>query len=298
MTKNELRSILLGLGADSVGFARCEPVEEAAWESFSRWLAEGKHGALKYMEAHAELRRDPRLLLPGAQTIISTAWLYNPPILRHPSLPYLARYAYCRDYHKGLRSILRPLKERLEKEGIGVRICVDSAPIMERYWAVKSGAAFPTSSSLVSVPGIGTRVFLAEILITLPLEPDTPLSMKGCPDCGACKKACHSSALNQGQLDCSKCLSCLTIETPGEAKSLPRKTLMGCDVCQDVCPLNSANRTANHPQFASRSSLLTLDEESLSSLSEKEFLSLCAGTPLMRPGLEGLRRNLRTPVRK
>lgn len=294
----EIRRRLLNAGASAAGFARAEAVAPAAVEAFDSWLAGGNQGALSYLERNRELRIDPRGLLEGCHTLISTAWLYNPPVLRDATLPYLARYAYCRDYHNALRSVLKPLMRGIEADfGYRCRICIDSAPVMERYWAVKSGIGFCGRNGLLIVPGVGSRVFLAEILLaggqSLPVSPSHPSS--GCHGCHRCVRACPGRALALPSPDCRRCLSALTIELPGSAQRVPRPTLMGCDVCQDVCPFNQENITGNVPALAPLPQLLTVSAHELQHLTEEEFRARYAGTPLMRAGLPGLLKNLDTP---
>jgi len=292
-TRELIRRRLLEAGASAVGFARAAEVAPAAMEAFDAWLARGDAGELHYMYNHRELRCDPRLLLEGCATVISTAWLYNPADLRPASLPYLARYAYCRDYHNALRSVLRPVMRELAGElGFEWRICIDSAPVMERYWAVTAGVGFCGRSGLLIVPGVGTRVFLAEILVTVAIEPDAPCTL-GCGGCGKCVAACPAGALSGSPApDCRRCISALTIEVPGSAPRLPRATLMGCDVCQDVCPHNAAGACTHVAALQALPQLSGVSEDELRGLSQEAFRERYAGTPLMRVGLKGLLANL------
>ena len=280
-------------GASAVGFARAGEVSESARDSFEAWLERGDAGELGYMRNYPELRRDPRGLLEGCRTVVSTAWAYDPPVLRDSSRPYLARYAYCRDYHNALRSVLRPVARKIgEATGASWRICIDSAPIMERYWAVRAGVGFCGRNGLLIVPGTGSRVFLAELLLTVDMEPDPPCA-GSCGDCGACVRECPSGALARSSSpDCRRCISALTIERPGSALWLPRPTLAGCDVCQDVCPHNSGAPATQVRELATLPQLMTVDEEEIMLLTEEEFRVRYAGTPLMRIGLDGLRANL------
>lgn len=297
--RDEILRRLRSCGACAAGMAVAAPVEAGAVKAFDDWLAGGNAGLLTYMHRNRELRMDPRGLLDGCHTVVSTAWLYNPPYLRHASLPYLARYAYCRDYHKALRSVLKPVMREIETDfGYSWRICIDSAPMMERYWAVKSGIGFCGRNGLLIVPGVGSRVFLAEIMLAGGTPPGaTSAPATTCVGCNRCVQTCPGGALSLPSPDCRRCLSALTIEVPGSAQSLPRPTLMGCDVCQDVCPYNRHNPVSNPPALAPLQQLLTVDEAELQSLSEDQFRERYAGTPLMRVGLPGLLRNLALPIR-
>lgn len=293
MDKEQMRRLLREAGAAAVGFARAGEVSASARASLGEWIERGDDGELGYMRNYPELRRDPRGLLEGCRTVVSTAWVYNPATLRDASKPYLARYAYCRDYHNALRSALKPVARVIgEATGAAWRICIDSAPLMERYWAVRAGVGFCGRNGLLIVPGVGSRVFLAELLLTLDIEPDSPCT-GSCLDCGACVRACPAGALDRSSSpDCRRCVSALTIERPGSALRLPRRTLAGCDVCQDVCPHNSGAPATRVSQLATLPQLMDVDEEEIMRLTEEEFRVRYAGTPLMRIGLEGLRANL------
>lgn len=287
-----LRERLLAAGACAVGVARAEGVSAETMRAYSDWLAQGCAGTLDYLQRHGELRADPRTLLPGCRSVVSTAWLYNPPRLRDERLPYIARYAYCRDYHKALRSVLKPIAREVEENyGAHVRICIDSAPIMERYWAVRSGVGFVGLNGLLIVPGVGSRVFLAELLIDRDLEPDEPCTLS-CAGCSKCVKSCPAGALRgDGTLDCRRCISAQTIENPGGCLP-PRPTLAGCDTCQDVCPHNAANMTTALEALAPLDRIVNFDARRLYTDSDEEIEKALAGTALKRIGAQGLRDNL------
>ena len=198
--KARWRSALLEAGAVAVGFARAERVPREVWTRFEAWRSSGRAGELGYMGNYPELRIDPRGLLEGAQTVISVAWPYLPDTLRDDSLPFIARYAYCADYHKSIRRILKPL---LRSWATGSRVCVDSAPVLERWWAVQSGVGFIGRNGCLIVPGYGSWVFLTEILVTEMLEPDEPCTLHcdGCGVCDRCQEVCpHNLGARPTQL--------------------------------------------------------------------------------------------------
>lgn len=292
--REEIRSSLLKAGASAVGFAEAATVEDEAWSRFEHWLERNNAGSLAYMHNHKDLRRDPRLLLDGCRTLVSTAWLYNPPELRDPTLPYIARYAYGDDYHKSLRRILKPLCRQWEQNcpGLHTRICIDSAPVMERYWAVKSGIGFCGQNGTLIVPGTGSWVFLAEILLTEALAPDSP-STDSCLGCGACRRLCPAHALHpDGTLDCGLCHSALTVESPGGAPCSEDSPLAGCDRCQLICPHNQGAPVCRVPQMATLRQILTLDAERIAEMNPDEFKADFGKSALSRMGIEGLRINL------
>jgi len=294
--KKRIRSRLIEAGAVAVGFAGVASVSRQAMDSFQRWLHEGRHGSLSYMENYPELRFDPSGLLPGAKTLISIAWPYLPEKLRADSLPFIARYAYAPDYHKGIRRLLKPLLREWDgmESGTKWRICVDSAPVMERYWAVRSGIGFTGRNGCLIVPGYGSWVFLSEVLTTLEIKADTPC-VDSCMDCGACVRNCPVGALDSGcSPDCRRCLSALTVERPGGAPPLPReqRVLAGCDRCQEVCPHNNAARPHGIKAFQPSEQFMRLSAGQIKEMGEKEFRARFNGSALSRIGLKGLLANL------
>lgn len=290
--KSVITNDLIKAGAVAVGCAPAAPVSDDVWQTFADWLAAGHNGELLYMSNHLHIRRDPRELLPGAKTIISVAWPYLPSTLRNPTEPVIARYAYSPDYHKSIRRILKPVLHRWEIEyGLTSRVCVDSAPILERYWAMRSGVGFLGRNGCLIVPGHGSWVFLSEILIDWELEADSPMGQT-CAECGVCVKICPTGALGEdGHVDCRKCLSALTLETPGKAP-VGLGTLAGCDRCQEVCPHNQGVSPSQIPEFATVPAVFSLTDEELKSMTEANFDIRFAGTSLKRPGLSGLLANL------
>lgn len=290
--KNRIRALLLEAGASAVGFAAAGATSAAAWGEFEAWIDGRRHEPLGYMTNYPALRRNPALLLEGARTVVATAWNYNPP---GGPMPRVARYARGRDYHKALRSLLREPVRRIEAlTGGASRLCIDSAPMMERYWALQSGIAFRGRNGCVIVPGVGSWVVLAEILLTASLEPDAPLEEE-CLGCGACLKACPTGALRaDGTLEARLCLSAATVEggpLPEEIRGdVP---LLGCDRCQEVCPHNRGAAVSGWVKPLDLSWLPRIGE-----MSEEEFEAVSRGTAFRRPGLAVLQRNLRENARR
>lgn len=291
--KEEIRQILQKSGAVAVGFAKADIITDEVLNAYDNWIEARKHAGMAYMADHRALRMDPRTLLEGTKTVISAAFSYVPPRFRDPQKEMIACYAYGRDYHNVLRKILKKsVADLKESFGGDYRICIDSAPIAERYWAVKSGIGFTGCNGAVIVPGAGSLCFLAEILTTLELTPDMPRLQK-CKDCGLCIKSCPGKAIGEGGIiDSRRCLSYLTIEHRGpfttpEAKavmstSIGKKTLFGCDICLRVCPHNKGLFPSAISGFSLTPLTESLSSASLASLSPDKLQQMLAGSPLRR----------------
>lgn len=293
--KNELRRLLLSAGAVKVGFAKVEPVDDDAYRRFSSWLEQSHHAEMQYMENYPEIRRDPRLLLEGAKTVISVAFNYYPQKMRNSEYPYIAMYAYGRDYHDVIRQRLGQVCERIKADyGADCRVCVDTAPILERYWAWRAGMGYQGINGTFIIPGKGSYHFLSEIVTTLEIEPDTPI-MSDCGNCGRCLQACPLKAINGDcTIDASRCLSYLTIECRNdwELPSHIAPPLYGCDICQQVCHHNRRATPTELPEFAPTEEFLSLDYELLSAMSEEDFRRIFRHSAIKRTKHSGLRRNL------
>lgn len=251
--KNTITNMLRAAGATDVGVARIDTVDDAYDAVFRRWLDADLNGALGYMRNHAAIRRDPALLLPGARSVIVATFGYYPEQLRDPALPTVAKFAYGEDYHKVLRRRLKPVVSRLRDDfGATSRICVDSAPIHEKYWALRAGIGRRGRNSLLISDSLGSYFFIAEIITTLDIEPDEP-SVRACIDCGRCVRECPTGAITQMGIDARKCLSAVTIE---EGRAVPG-VLFGCDRCQDCCPHNEHVRPTAIAEFRPSAAMLT-----------------------------------------
>lgn len=255
------------------------------------WIADGHHGSMGYMARNMDIRFDPRLLLDGAQSIISMAFPYRQADGYHH--PLIADYALGRDYHAVIRERLAPVQELLHDEyGAESRICVDSAPILERYWAQRSGVGFIGENHQLIVPGAGSEVFLAELITTLRLESDEATARK-CAGCGRCVASCPASALSEG-FDARKCRSYLSIEHRGE---LPEGTrlgscVIGCDICQRCCPENEGVEAAGISDFAVRPEIASLTAKELAEMTSGAWKRLTSGSAMARLSVGQLRRNM------
>ncbi len=285
---DELRRRLRDAGANAVGFARAGAVDSSTASYFLRWLAEGKHGEMAFMERYRDIRLDPRLLLEGARSIICVAFNYR----THHHHSCIADYALGQDYHVVLRRRLQPVVDFLADEfGEQSRICVDSAPILERYWAVKAGVGFVGCNRQLIVPGVGSGVFLAEIVTTAELTPDEPSSLS-CGDCGACRDVCPGGALN-GDFDARLCRSYQTIEYRGDLPEPIKKgeCVYGCDACRKVCPFESVEPVGVLEEFMPDPVLMSLTRENLAEIGTSQFRKIFAKSAIYRVSARKMREN-------
>lgn len=300
--KSDLREAFLQAGAVAVGFAQAAPVSAEMKGRYECWLSEGRNAGMNYMRNHLELRADPRLLLPETATVIVTAFSFAPDPSDDPAPGRIASYAYGLDYHDVLRTRLNNAIQTLSgRVSAQWRICIDSAPLPERYWAVKAGVGYTGRNGAIIVPGHGGMVFLALILTTLPVEADEPLGLR-CAGCNLCRQSCPGHAIAEdGTVDARRCLSYLTIEHRGDwtdpvaldvmATEAGRRCLFGCDICLRVCPHNQGAVPTAIEEFRPLPAIPLLTPERILSMDQTEFSSLLKGSPIKRAKLPGLRRN-------
>ena len=297
--KEKIRSSLLDAGAIAVGFAKAGEIDAEADESYKKWIGEGYNGEMAYLERHIPLRFSTENVLPGAATVISMAFGYAPKKRRSDLYPYIASYADGEDYHIVLRERLQPIINDFEKEYGGKwRICIDSAPVAERYWAVKSGIGFRGLNGSIIIDCYGSLCFLVEILTTLEITPDSP-STGFCSRCGKCIRECPGKALRgDGTMDARNCINYLTIEKKGDFSESENFLisggsgyLFGCDRCQRVCHYNHGSNPA---QEIFKSKILDLKAEDILSMSREDFKKRFLRSPLFYAGYDKLHRNALT----
>lgn len=293
--KQEIRNMLISVGAERVGFATAEPIDDSCKQRYFNWIEKGCNADMKYLENYPDIRQDPRLLLEGAKTIISLAFNYYPPTQRDSSLPYISLYAYGQDYHDVLRKRLLPICQHIEQQwNAKTRICIDSAPIIERYWAWRAGLGYQGINGTFIIPGHGSYFFLAEIITTLEIEPDQPID-SDCGKCGRCIRECPTKAISgNGTIDASKCLSYLTIECRNEW-DIPQNvnsTLFGCDKCQQICHHNRRATPTTIEEFYPSEKLLSLNYNDVKQMADDDFRITFRHSPIKRTKLSGLLRNL------
>ncbi len=301
--KRELASRARELGFGAIGVASIEIPEDE--RHLLRWLEAGFHGDMGYMERHGRRRSRPQELVPGTVRVISARMDYWPAearpaaqALADPDAGYISRYALGRDYHKVLRKALARLAEELTGRigPFGYRVCVDSAPVLEKALARNAGLGWIGKHTNLIARDAGSWFFLGEILTDLPLPADEPASAH-CGSCAACLPACPTAAIVAPyRLDARRCISYLTIEyggaIPGELRPALGNRIYGCDDCQLVCPWNKFARAAAHPDFKVRRGLDAPRLTELFRWSAAEFDERMRGSAIYRIGYERWSRNI------
>jgi epoxyqueuosine reductase len=285
------------LGFDFCGISRAEFLSEEA-PRLEKWLKESMHGRMQYMENYFDKRLDPRLLVDGAKSVISLLYNYYPAQVQKPGAPKISKYAYGTDYHEVIREKLKEFLSALRQKAgdVNGRVFVDSAPVMDKAWAARSGLGWIGKNSNLINRQKGSFFFIAEIIIDLELVHDGPMK-DFCGTCTRCIDACPTEAIVAPYVvDGSRCISYLTIELkeniPAEFKSKMDNWAFGCDICQDVCPWNSFSAPHREPLFTSNNNLLNFSENEWHELTEETFDVVFKGSAVKRTKYKGLRRNL------
>lgn len=304
----ELKLFGAELGFQSIGIARAGSATSIS--AYDAWLAHGFHGEMTYLARHRQAKTDPRLLLDGAESVIAVALNYAQPSQVNRGQPRIARYALGRDYHKVLRTKLKRLAGWISSRhpGSTSRICVDSAPVLEREFANRAGLGWFGKNTCLIDSRRGSWFFIGILLTTAEFEPDEPSA----GSCGACKKcieACPTGAIVQvdarWQVDARRCISYLTIEKRSDFSDWETRAIgnwtFGCDICQEVCPFNAERgnqplraAVTDEADFVKRKSWPNLVE--LAQMGPADWDRITRGSPLRRAGLAGLRRNVRANV--
>lgn len=296
--KEKIISECIRAGACAAGSALLHPLDGS---EYARWLADGRQAAMAYLEKYTDIRNNPSELLPGAKSIICCAFSYR----GHERHPLFADYSVGEDYHEVLRRRLAPVCSLIETlfPGASTRICADTAPLYERFWALEAGIGFVGRNSMLIVPSgnAGSRVFLAEIITTASIIPDSPSIVAGdpCEGCDRCLRACPGGAIDSGGVDARRCYSYNTIENRAEelpeSVDLRGRRIYGCDICQDVCPYNSGEYTGPVvEEFSLRPSLRLICKPSeIEAMNHDRYCKLFRGSAIRRAKLEMLQRNAR-----
>lgn len=263
-----------------------------------KWLKNNSHGQMSYMENHFDKRLDPTLLVDGAKSVVSLLLNYYPSELQREDSYKISKYAYGQDYHFVIKEKLNELLFSIQ-EHIGTvsgRAFVDSAPVLDKAWAAKSGLGWIGKNSNLITQKVGSFYFIAELIIDLELEYDFATT-DHCGSCTACLDACPTQAIVAPyQVDGSKCISYYTIELkdhlPDEMKGKLDDWAFGCDVCQDVCPWNRFSKPHSEPLFQANPELLSFSKKDWEEITAETFQKVFKDSPLKRTKIEGLKRNI------
>lgn len=287
------------LGFGYCGIARAEKLDDDA-RRLEAWLHKGLHGKMQYMENHFDKRIDPSKLVPGARSVISLLSNYfNDETALNKQEPKISMYAFGRDYHFVLKEKLSELLAVIRAFAgmVNGRVFVDSAPLLERSWAAKSGVGWIGKNGNLINKNSGSFFFLSEIILDIELEYDSPVS-DYCGTCTACLDACPTGAILRDKVvDGSKCISYFTIELkeeiPAEVKGKFDGWMFGCDICQDVCPWNRFAKRHEEVQFLPSPELLQMHSADWEEITEEVFQRVFKDSPLKRAKFDGIKRNLR-----
>ncbi len=285
------------LGFLSCGISKAGFLEEEA-PRLENWLNQNRHGEMKYMENHFDKRLNPTLLVDDAKSVISLLLNYYPSEQQNKDSYKISKYAYGQDYHFVIKEKLKELLHTIQAEigEVSGRAFVDSAPVLDKAWAAKSGLGWIGKNSNLLTQQVGSFYFIAELIIDLDLEYDLATT-DHCGTCTACIDACPTSAIIAPYVvDGSKCISYFTIELkeniPTKMKGKMDDWMFGCDVCQDVCPWNRFSKPHNEPLFSATPELLSFTKKDWEEITQDTFEKVFTNSPLKRAKLEGLKTNI------
>jgi len=288
------------LGFFFCGVSKADFLKEEA-PRLEKWLSDGRNGKMDYMQNHFDKRLDPRLLVEDAKSVVSLLLNYYPNNTQSdPEAPKLSKYAYGEDYHFVIKDKLKDLFNFIQDEigEVGGRVFVDSAPVMDKAWAKKSGLGWIGKNSNLIHPKNGSFFFIAELILDLELTADGPMK-DYCGTCTRCIDSCPTDAIVEPYVvDGSKCISYLTIELkdqiiPSEFKGKMDNWMFGCDICQDVCPWNRFSKPHNELKFNPHDQLLKMSKADWEDISEEIFRELFRNSAVKRTKNSGLVRNIK-----
>ena len=285
------------LGFVSCGISRAEFLEEEA-PRLKNWLKKNMYGEMAYMENHFDKRLDPTILVPDSKSVISLLLNYFPSELQNSESYKISKYAYGTDYHFVIKDKLKQLMEFISEEigEVHGRAFVDSAPVLDKAWAAKSGLGWIGKHSNLLTKQLGSFYFIAELIVDLDLEYDTPVT-DHCGSCKACIDACPTNAIVADKVvDGSKCISYFTIELKNEIPTSQKGNfedwMFGCDICQDVCPWNRFSKSHNEPLFSPNPEMLSMTKKDWNEITEDVFQKLFKKSAVKRTKFSGLARNI------
>ncbi|WP_417601218.1 tRNA epoxyqueuosine(34) reductase QueG [Owenweeksia hongkongensis] len=286
------------LGFLDCGISKATFLEEEA-PRLEEWLKRGYHGEMKWMENHFDKRLDPRKLVDGAKSVVSVVLNYYPEeTQKHPDAPKIAKYAYGEDYHFVIKRKLKELTEFIQTEigEVNGRAFTDSAPVMDRAWAERSGLGWTGKHSLLLSKGTGSFYLIGELILDLDIEEDTPVT-DHCGSCTKCIDACPTDAIVAPKLvDGSKCISYLTIELKDQIspsfKDQMEGWAFGCDICQDVCPWNRFSKPTKVEEFSPHPEMLDMNKQDWQEITEDVFRKVFKKSAVKRAKYAGLKQNI------
>lgn len=295
-----IRSEAERLGFMQCGIAKAEELTEDA-HRLESWLSKDYHGKMSYMENHFDLRTDPRKLVPGAKSVITLLLNYFPEETQNEGAPKIAKYAWGVDYHYVIREKLNELLNfiRLNIGEVAGRGFVDSAPVLERSWAQRSGLGWVAKNANLINKQAGSFFFIATLICDLDLAYDSPFVTDHCGTCTKCIDACPTEAIvGPTVIDGSKCISYLTIELkdellPQDLQAKMEGWAFGCDICQDVCPWNRFSKPNTEPHFKPLTQVLNLSIGEWEEISEQSFKQYFKQSPIARTKWKGMMRNIK-----
>ncbi|TXN37073.1 tRNA epoxyqueuosine(34) reductase QueG [Flagellimonas hymeniacidonis] len=286
------------LGFLSCGISKAEFLEEEA-PRLEKWLSQNRHGEMQYMENHFDKRLDPTKLVEGSKSVISLLLNYFPEQNQIKNTYKVSKYAYGIDYHFVIKDKLKSLLHFIQEEigEVHGRAFVDSAPVLDKAWAAKSGLGWIGKHSNLLTQPVGSFYFIAELIVDLELDYDTPVT-DHCGTCTACIDACPTEAIVEPYVvDGSKCISYFTIELkneiPNEFQGKFDDWMFGCDVCQDVCPWNRFSKSHSEPLFNPHPELLSMTKKDWEEITEDVFRKIFKKSAVKRTKFSGLQRNIK-----
>lgn len=296
LNTEKIKQKAFDLGFSAIGISKADFLEKEL-QYLKNWLDNGFHGEMHYMENHFEKRTDPRKLVEGAKSVISVLLNYYSEQKQIDNSYKISKYAYGKEYHFVVKDKLHELFDFIQKEigDIKGRAFVDSAPVMDKVWAAKSGLGWIGKNTNLISKEFGSFFFIGELIIDLELEYNQPIK-DYCGTCTKCIDACPTNALTSYKLDARKCISYLTIEKKGEIsdefKGKWNDWIFGCDICQDVCPWNSKSKPHSEKTFNISDELKNLTKEDWQNIENSKFKKLFENSPVERTKFEGLKRNI------
>lgn len=286
------------VGFDACGVCRAETVDSSVKNHYEKWIQDSYQGKMDYLSRNIDKRFSLDLLVDNAKSVVSLALNYYPNQRQNESVPQFAYYAYGKDYHDVMKEMLNKLFVYIKilLPSVNGRVFVDTAPVLERYWAAKAGIGFIGKNTLLIIPKKGSFFFLGEIILDVELDYDKPLTLS-CGRCTRCLEACPTKAIEKPYLiNSNKCISYQTIENKGEIslEAIPKlkNRLYGCDICQQVCPWNRYSKPHTIKEFLPSDEFLSMDYDSINQMQTEDYQRIFKGSAVKRAKFSGIKRNI------